>query len=56
MEKIIKPSERAVSACQRKSDMVFVLGYENKKVACVLEIQDDSECGWACVFIYGRWN
>lgn len=56
MEEIIKPSERATSACQRKSDMVFVLGYENEKVACVLESQDDSECGCAGVFICGRWR
>lgn len=54
MEEIIKQSERAISACQRKSDMVFMLGYENEKVLFVLEIQDDSKCGWACVFIYGR--
>lgn len=49
MEEIIKPRERAISACHRKSDMVFVLGYENEKVTCVLESQDDdSECG--CVY------
>lgn len=52
MEEIINPSERAISACQRKSDMVFVLGYENEKVACVLESQDDSECGCACVYLW----